>query len=117
MNTRKTVYNKLFAEKVELAKHEVELGAIDDLQDKYKMIASKAPKIKEALLGNAVELRKVVKELNDLQADAQKLEEMAKFLGAESVQKTATQLFQTTGNLSNAWGSLAINIEQSVKKI
>ena len=31
MNTRKTVYNKLFSEKVELAKHEVELGSIDNL--------------------------------------------------------------------------------------
>ena len=31
MNTRKTVYNKLFTEKVELAKHEVELALIDDL--------------------------------------------------------------------------------------
>jgi hypothetical protein len=31
MNTRKTIYDKLFTEKVELAKHEVELGLIDDL--------------------------------------------------------------------------------------
>ena len=30
MNTRKTIYNKLFTEKVELAKHEVELALIDD---------------------------------------------------------------------------------------
>jgi len=30
MNTRKTVYNKLFTEKVELAKHEVKLALIDD---------------------------------------------------------------------------------------
>lgn len=32
MNTRKTVYNKLFTEKTELAKHEVELGLVDDLK-------------------------------------------------------------------------------------
>jgi len=31
MNTRKTIYDKLFTEKVELAKHEVELSLIDDL--------------------------------------------------------------------------------------
>jgi hypothetical protein len=31
MNTKKTIYSKLFTEKVELAKHEVELGSIDDL--------------------------------------------------------------------------------------
>ena len=33
MNTRKTVYNKLFTEKVELAKHEVELAVIEDLNN------------------------------------------------------------------------------------
>ena len=33
MNTRKTVYNKLFTEKVELAKHEVELSTIKLLED------------------------------------------------------------------------------------
>jgi len=32
MNTRKTVYNKLFTEKTELAKHEVELNAVVELQ-------------------------------------------------------------------------------------
>jgi hypothetical protein len=32
MNTRKTIYDKLFTEKVELAKHEVELALIDDLK-------------------------------------------------------------------------------------
>lgn len=31
MNTRKTVYNKLFKEETQLAKHEVELGSIDNL--------------------------------------------------------------------------------------
>ena len=30
MNTRKTIYDKLFTEKVELAKHEVELNTIND---------------------------------------------------------------------------------------
>lgn len=32
MNTRKTVYNKLFTEKTELAKHEVELASINELK-------------------------------------------------------------------------------------
>ena len=33
MNTRKTVYNKLFTEKVELAKHEIELANINDFNN------------------------------------------------------------------------------------
>jgi DNA repair ATPase RecN len=109
--------DEIQANKVELAKHEVELGAIDDLQSKYKTIASKAPKIKEVLLNKTTELRTVVKELNDLQSDAQKLVEMAKFLGADSVQQTASQLFKVTGDLASSFGSAAISIEQSVKKI
>ena len=35
MNTKKTVYEKLFTEKVELAKHEVELAIADDLKKAY----------------------------------------------------------------------------------
>jgi len=39
MNTRKTVYNKLFTEKVELAKHEVELNLINSmLQEDLKTL-------------------------------------------------------------------------------
>jgi histidinol phosphatase-like enzyme len=47
MNTRKTVYDKLFTEKVELAKHEVELGLIDDIQKEYTKYA------KSQLAGNS----------------------------------------------------------------
>ena len=41
MNTRKTVYNKLFTEKVELAKHEVDLALVDDIQ-KLQVTANKS---------------------------------------------------------------------------
>ena len=37
MNTRKTVYDKLFTEKVELAKHEVELSLFEDY---YKSVSA-----------------------------------------------------------------------------
>jgi len=36
MNTRKTVYNKLFKEETQLAKHEVELGLVDDFNKEYE---------------------------------------------------------------------------------
>jgi hypothetical protein len=39
MNTRKTVYNKLFKEETQLAKHEVELGLIQDV-DKIVALGS-----------------------------------------------------------------------------
>ena len=47
MNTRKTIYDKLFTEKTELAKHEVELGLIDDIQKEYTKYA------KSQLAGNS----------------------------------------------------------------
>jgi DNA repair ATPase RecN len=37
MNTRKTIYDKLFTEKVELAKHEVELSLFEDY---YKSVSA-----------------------------------------------------------------------------
>ena len=40
MNTRKTIYDKLFTEKVELAKHEVELGLMDDINKLKQNIVS-----------------------------------------------------------------------------
>jgi len=39
MNTRKTVYNKLFTEKTELSTHEIELGLIDEVK-KLQVVAN-----------------------------------------------------------------------------
>ncbi len=44
MNTKKTVYNKLFTEKVELEKHEVELGLLDDVKKLNDLTESEAKK-------------------------------------------------------------------------
>jgi hypothetical protein len=38
MNTRKTVYNKLFKEETKLATHEVELGIIDEAKKGMEMV-------------------------------------------------------------------------------
>ena len=40
MNTRKTVYNKLFKEETKLATHEVELGLMDDINKLKQNIVS-----------------------------------------------------------------------------
>ena len=47
MNTRKTVYNKLFTEKTELAKHEVELGSMQSLESDIVEMQYGIKKIKE----------------------------------------------------------------------
>jgi len=47
MNTRKTVYNKLFKEETQLAKHEVELGLIQDLEKEFAKIIQATKAIKD----------------------------------------------------------------------
>ena len=47
MNTRKTVYNKLFTEKVELAKHEVDLSSMQSLESDIVEMQYGIKKIKE----------------------------------------------------------------------
>jgi chromosome segregation ATPase len=117
MNTRKTVYNKLFKEETQLAKHEVELGAIDDLQNKFKAIAAKAPKLKDQIISLSNQLSGVSDELGKLQSDFKKLELMAKELGADSVEQTAKTLFDITGRFSSDWGKAASNINNAAKTI
>jgi len=47
MNTRKTVYNKLFRENTELAKHEVDLGSMQSLESDIIEMQYSIKKIKE----------------------------------------------------------------------
>ena len=112
MNTRKTVYNKLFKEETQLAKHEVELGAIDDLQ-----IAVKAPKIKDQIVKLANELAIVADDLGKLKNDFIKLQGMAKELGADNVENTAKTLAEITGNFNSDWSKAAVNISNAAKTI
>lgn len=55
MNTRKTVYNKLFSEKTELAKHEVELALLDDL----KVLVSKGKEVNGNMVDGQIEVRNI----------------------------------------------------------
>ena len=60
MNTLQTIYNKL-ADKTELAKHEVELGLVDNLKKDETLILSQV-KIMEDLLGQVVNLEDKAKD-------------------------------------------------------
>lgn len=106
MNTRKTVYNKLFKEETKLATHEVELGVIQDdikkvqaaqkeFEDGFLVISfarQKAiPMIKNAIsnsknfLAQVQETKKAAKELGvDLPQDYLKLEQKAGVLIGEA---------------------------------
>lgn len=118
-NELKRVQERLWkkSESVELAAEKIELGAIDDLDAKYKAAAGKVPSIKNGIESLASDLKSVVTELQNLQEDFKKLDEMAKFLGADSVQQRASTMVKTTGNLASAWGKIAISIQSQAKNI
>jgi vacuolar-type H+-ATPase subunit I/STV1 len=68
MNTRKTIYDKLFTEKVELAKHEVELANIKDIPRKLKSVLDSQKKLDKSMpelekLKKDVEAQKAMLEL------------------------------------------------------
>lgn len=115
----KSVLEKLakFENNVKLAEVTVELGAIDDLQDKFKVIAAKAPKLKDQIINLANELSSVASDLGKLQSDFVKLQGMAKELGADSVENTAKILAGTTKTFSSEWGKAASNIANAAKTI
>jgi DNA-binding phage protein len=72
MNTRKTIYDKLFTEKVELAKHEVELGLIDDVDKVFKEAMAARKKAQDVFFNTkkAVEaaVQKGLKEIKEYKA-------------------------------------------------
>ena len=90
MNTRKTIYDKLFTEKVELAKHEVDLSLADDLIKFYKdnsAESNKASLILDKLLMEtkiALNMYKEVQAGNDvLLSNISKYQVKAKELGLD----------------------------------
>tara|TARA_R110001592_G_scaffold100715_1_gene285635 strand:- start:433 stop:795 length:363 start_codon:yes stop_codon:yes gene_type:complete len=111
------IYNKLPQEKTELSIEKVELGAIDDLRNDYKRIATKAVPLKRIIEKAANELEEVSNDLDKVQSNAKKLEGMAKELGADNIVKSAQDLFKSSGNLSSSWGKSAIKISSEAKNI
>jgi hypothetical protein len=68
MNTRKTIYEKLFTEKVELAKHEVELALVDDFINESEQIIELSKK----------DIQKVLDALNSAKFQIEVLNEIPK---------------------------------------
>jgi uncharacterized protein (UPF0335 family) len=82
MNTRKTIYDKLFTEKVELAKHEVQLASIDEIQNKYSQLLKNHFGKADTLISQAKnELRTFIKEMEILSKEGVDIAKKAKDLG------------------------------------
>lgn len=139
MNTTKSVYNKLFSEdKVELGKHEVELGLVEDLAKlltRMKAIDGALMKSTQKAVNALGDFIKVKNQLNDgyVQAtmdaeDAQediklavslieKIAKQAKELGLNPNDVKGTQeVVKITANLEDTIAILERN-ESDIKKI
>jgi hypothetical protein len=66
MNTRKTIYDKLFTEKVELAKHEVQLAIADKLKVELKNYTALISKYGDQLNDLYVPIREIERSINEL---------------------------------------------------
>lgn len=112
--TEKAVFAKL--SKVELAQHEVELSALDDLKAKYDKIASNAPKIKNAILKEANNLAAVATSLGTIKAQYDKIESTAKELGME-IPSAYKSMAEASQSLAKGWGKDAAKIANAAKEI
>jgi DNA repair exonuclease SbcCD ATPase subunit len=85
MNTRKTIYGKLFKEETKLATHKVELASIQDISKRASDLSDKILNNK-AILQNAlskanIEAKKYASEYDKLQNDIIKIEKQINDLG------------------------------------
>ena len=85
MNTRKTIYDKLFTEKVELAKHEVELGLKDDILKSISDYESASKKLDNKISAYYDIIFKAKKSFEQLKADNNSLFVVVKKLISEEL--------------------------------
>ena len=138
MNTKKTIYDKLFTEKVELAKHEVELALVDDLNKlvvRMKAIDGALMKSVQKTVNNLSSYAKVQNDLKDGYMTAiadrddadsyikealilvDKIAKQARELGLNPNDvKGIKEVVDFTANIEDTINSLDIN-ESDVKKI
>lgn len=138
MNTRKTVYDKLFKEETQLAKHEVELALVDDLAKllvRMKAIDGALMKSVQKTVNNLQAFSKVQNDLkdgymtaiadrDDANADikealvlVEKIGKQARELGLNPNDVKGTQdVVKITANIEDTIDTLDKN-EEDVKKI
>ena len=90
MNTRKTVYNKLFTEKTELSTHEIKLGLVDDFNKLTNSFFTSSQKFETSIQKIETSIKEMqaqyvehVKTLSALDNEYQKIRKSALDLGVE----------------------------------
>ena len=116
MNTLQNVYDKL-ADKTELAKHQVELGAIDIYIEAYKKEAAKIVSIKSKIISANDELGMLSASLGSLPEVGNKLIAQMKDLGITQELKNVEAVNNVIKGLVKSLSVVYKNISNESKKI
>jgi hypothetical protein len=115
MNTRKTVYNKLFKEETKLATHEVDLGMIQEYQNKIDLFKKENKQVVDLI--NKVSSfksqfkaldKKLMSDFDNLKNEGDNIWKKSKELGLEN--DPAFKLKASVSSIyGNGWDMDAIN--------
>jgi hypothetical protein len=109
MNTRKTVYNKLFKEETQLAKHEVELAIADKLKIELKKYTALISQSGKDLDNYYTAIREIEKVITQLKGQASDVINITKELRKQE-DLVSSEIDTVTKKVNEAKNELGINI-------
>jgi hypothetical protein len=109
MNTKKTVYNKLFKEETQLAKHEVELAIADKLKLELKNYGALISKYGSQLDNLYVPIRVLEKAINELKGTTPEATKIAQDLRKQE-DLISKEIDLVTKKINQTKSELGINI-------
>jgi hypothetical protein len=110
MNTKKTVYNKLFKEETQLAKHEVELAIADKLKLELKNYGALISKYGSQLDNLYVPIRVLEKAINELKGTTPEATKIAQDLRKQE-DLISKEIDLVTKKINQTKSDLGINID------
>jgi hypothetical protein len=117
MNTRKSVYTKLFTEKTELGTHQIELGLIQDITKDLNTVSDSLVSIRPALMKIEDLLIKNSKAVDLANKAIQRVESTAKELGADNLIKELEKPKSLVNNFNNTINTVLKAVQNGVAQL
>ena len=112
MNTRKTVYNKLFKEETKLATHEIDLAITDKLKVELKNYTALISKYGEELDDLYVPIREIDRSINELKGNSPAAVKIAQDLRKQE-DLVSNEIETVTKKINQTKSELGIDIKIS----
>jgi uncharacterized protein YoxC len=112
MNTRKTVYNKLFKEETKLATHEIDLAITDKLKVELKNYTALISKYGEQLDDLYVPVREIDRSINELKGNSPAAVKIAQDLRKQE-DLVSNEIETVTKKINQTKSELGIDIKIS----